>query len=122
MWKEILELAHKRIGKVWLDIFCVHGLKVLSENRDKIWGIKIQPSVVNNVELMESLKELDLNDKELIVNLSGYEISEIEELLAKFQSFNFRKVILQIGFQSYPTLIEDTSLRKIELLKARSLI
>ena len=118
IWKEIIDLACKKFNKIWLDIFDLYGIEILRENIEKIYGLKLQASVLNNLEVINVLSEIDLNNKELIINISGYEISEIENYIIKFNRLNFKKVILQIGFQGYPTDIEDTSLRKIDIIKA----
>jgi len=116
-WKEIIDLAYEKFSKIWLDIFDIYGIEILRENIEKIYGVKLQASVLNNLEIINALSEIDLNNKELIINISGYEISEIENYIIKFNRLNFKKVILQIGFQGYPTNIEDTSLRKIDITK-----
>lgn len=117
-WAEIIGLANKKHFKVWLDLFCVYGVQILGKNLDKIYGIKFQPSILDNLEIITALKPLALSDKELIINVSGLEISTIERSIEKFKKFNFRKIILQLGFQNYPTQIEDTSLKKVDILKA----
>jgi len=117
-WAKIIGLANQKHFKVWLDLFCVYGVQILEKNLDKIYGIKFQPSILDNLEIIDALKPLDLGDKELIINVSGLEISTIECSIEKFKEFNFKKIILQLGFQNYPTQIEDTSLKKIDILRA----
>jgi N,N'-diacetyllegionaminate synthase len=117
-WARIISLANKKNFKVWLDLFCVYGVEILGKNLDKIKGIKFQPSILDNLEILEALRSLDLAEKELIINVSGLEISSIESTLKKFKEFNFKKMILQLGFQNYPTQIEDTSLKKVDILRA----
>ena len=117
-WKTIIKLAHKNIGKVWLDIFCVYGVEIAYENRKRIFGLKLQASVLNNTEVIKALKEMKLHDKKLLINVSGYTIEEIKEILNNFANMGFNKIILQLGFQNYPTKIEDSSLPKIDILKS----
>jgi N,N'-diacetyllegionaminate synthase len=117
-WAEIIGLANQKHFKVWLDLFCVYGVQILEKNFDKIYGIKFQPSILDNLEIMAALKPLALSDKELIINVSGLEISTIERSIEKFKEFNFKKIILQLGFQNYPTQIEDTSLKKVDILRS----
>lgn len=117
-WGEIIRLAHDKISKVWLDIFDLYGIEILEKNMAKIYGIKLQAGVLNNGEIISSLSKMDLrSNKELIINISGYELSEIEDIISNFNKLKFKKIILQIGFQNYPTNIKDTSLRKIEIIK-----
>jgi N,N'-diacetyllegionaminate synthase len=117
-WAEIIDLAREKGFKVWLDLFCVYGVEILEKNLAKIHGIKFQPSILENLEILAALKLLDLTGKELIINISGLELSVIEDSLEKFNEFNFKKIFLQMGYQNYPTRIEDTSLKKIDILRA----
>lgn len=118
VWSEVIALAAES-GDVWLDLFDVYGVEVLAANRERLAGIKLQASILDNIELLEGLSGLDLKKLRLIINISGYEISSIEQYLAKFSSrLDLAEIILQTGFQSYPTSIADTGLQKIPVLKA----
>ncbi|MBL1140614.1 MAG: hypothetical protein HND53_01125 [Proteobacteria bacterium] len=117
-WMEIISEASNKYDGVWLDIFDVFGIEILNDNFRKLTGIKLQASVLLNYEVISSLQNLCLYDKDMIINVSGYEISEIESILNEISILNVRKLILQIGFQSYPTSIEDTALRKIQILRS----
>ena len=117
-WTELINLAGEKGLAVWLDLFCVYGVEILGKNSTKIRGIKLQPSILDNLEITDALQTLDLSDKELIINVSGLELSEIEANLSRFKRFNFKKIILQMGFQNHPTKIEDSSLKKIDILGA----
>ncbi len=117
-WGEIIQLAVEKGFKVWLDLFCVYGVEILEKNLNKIHGIKFQPSILDNLEILGALKPLDLSGNELIINISGLELSVIEASIKKFEEFKFKKIILQMGFQNYPTQIEDTSLKKVDILKS----
>lgn len=116
-WQEIINLAYENGLYIWLDLFCVFGVEILKKNLDKIYGIKFQPSILDNREILEALQALDLENKELMINVSGLELTEIEAALEKFESMLFNGIILQIGFQNYPTRIEDTSLKKVGILQ-----
>jgi len=117
-WTKIINKAHHEYDGVWLDIFDVFGVEVLSENLLNISGIKLQASVLWNYEVTSALSKLCVDDKYLIINISGYEISEIERILNEISNINVKKLILQIGFQSYPTSVEDTALQKIQILRS----
>jgi N,N'-diacetyllegionaminate synthase len=116
-WTEIIDLAAAKNLNVWLDLFCVYGVETLAKNLAKIYGIKLQPSILDNLEILAELKNLTLQDTELIVNISGLEISDIERYFQEFSRFNFKKIILQLGFQNFPTQVEDTSLKKVDVIK-----
>jgi N,N'-diacetyllegionaminate synthase len=117
-WAELIRLSKERGLDVWLDLFCVYGVEILERNIDCVRGIKLQPSILDNLEITEALEKLKLRGKELVINISGLEISEIEDYLTRFRNYNFKKIILQMGFQDYPTRIEDSSLKEIDILKA----
>ncbi len=117
-WAELIGMAKEKGLEVWLDLFCVYGVEILEKNPDKIRGIKLQPSILDNLEITGALGKLELKDKELIINISGLEISEIEDYLVRYRGYNFKQIILQMGYQNHPTKIEDSSLKKIEILKA----
>jgi N,N'-diacetyllegionaminate synthase len=116
-WAEIITLAHETNFKVWLDLFCIYGVEILEKNLSSVFGIKLQPSILDNLEIIDALKKPGLSDKELIINISGLEISAIEHYLEQFRAFGFKKIILQLGFQNFPTQIEDTSLKKVDILR-----
>lgn len=117
VWRDVIALAAAG-GEVWLDLFDTYGVEVLGANKHHVAGIKLQASVLDNVELVEALSKVDLKQLRLIINVSGYEISSIEQYVTKFSQLDLAEIILQIGFQSYPTSIADTGMQKIPLLKA----
>lgn len=117
-WNKIINFSKSSNFKVWLDIFDVYGCKILKNNLKNIVGVKLQASIVDNGEVFEQFKTIDLSKKKLIINISGFDISKIEELLIKYESLKFNEIILQIGFQHYPTDISDTSINKIHILRS----
>ncbi|MGQ3890882.1 cytidylyltransferase domain-containing protein [Legionella sp. CNM-4043-24] len=117
-WQELIATAHQDIGKVWLDLFDVYSIDVLRSNQHLIHGVKIQASVLENYEIREALRQMDLSSLNVILNISGYELDEVVRLAAEFQAFHFREIILQVGFQSYPTEVKDTALQKIAVIKS----
>ena len=78
-------------------------------------GVKLQASVLDNQEVLQSLKSLDLGDIEALINVSGYSLNEISYIEAFSEVFP--KVIIQVGFQGYPTDITDGIL-KLPILKS----
>lgn len=116
-WNEIIELANKKIGQVWIDLFDTYGTTVLKNNLSKVYGIKLQASVLNNIEVINALKGISLSDISMMINISGYEISEIVNFVTTFSGLAPKKLILQIGYQNYPTNIEDSSLNKIDEIR-----
>ena len=118
-WSSTLRKAHSLVNRIWIDIFDEFGLNVFKENITIISGIKLQASTLENLTLTNMLAKLDLSNIDLIINISGYSISEIKNFLVQFRNLNFKNIILQIGFQNYPTKIKHTGLQKIPLLKEK---
>ncbi len=116
-WNEIIELANKKIGQVWIDLFDTYGTTLLNNNLSKVYGIKLQASVLNNLEVINALKSISLKEISMMINISGYEIPEIETFITTFSGLAPKKLILQIGYQNYPTNIEDSSLNKIDEIR-----
>jgi len=117
-WAELIRLAVEKGFQVWLDLFCVYGVEILEKNLDHVRGIKLQPSTLDNLEITGSLEKLPLSGKESIINVAGLELSEIASYINRFETFHFKKIILQMGFQDYPTRVEDSSLKKVDILRA----
>lgn len=117
-WLELISDASAAFDGVWLDIFDRYGTDVLAENTGKVVGIKLQASVLENTEILSALQALDLEDKSLMLNIAGYDISGIEASIERFSGLNVAEIILQLGHQAYPTAIEDTGLQKIQVLRA----
>ena len=117
VWSDVIALAADG-GDVWLDLFDTYGVEVLDANKHRITGIKLQASVLDNVELVDALSRLELKHLRLIINVSGYEVSSVEQYVAKFNRLDWAEIILQIGFQGYPTSIADTGMQKIPVLRA----
>ena len=115
-WTNLIRRASK-YGQVFIDIFDSYGVKIFADNQDFISGVKLQASVLNNDEIYSALSKHDLSQKSLVLNMSGYDLNEIRRITNYFCPLTDR-MILQIGFQSYPTAIKDTALNKISILKA----
>lgn len=117
-WVDLIKDAKKNFDGVWLDIFDCYGVQVLEENLEYIFGIKLQASVLDNFEIYAALRDVNLSNKVLMINVSGYDLSSIQEFIALFSHCKVGEIILQVGHQAYPTELKDTSLQKISVLKA----
>lgn len=116
-WKGFITKAGKT-KDVWLDLFDTYSVEIFRENYDKVRGIKLQASVLNNLEVVEELKKSGLDGKDLIINISGFSISQIDDFVSDFESqLNPRELLLEIGFQSYPTQLVDSGYSKIKTIK-----
>lgn len=116
-WQEIITKAVET-KQVWLDLFDPYGVTILEENRNNIFGIKLQASVLYNEQVITALGKCDCSELKLIVNISAIEINEIEERLASLQKrIAPQEILLEVGFQAYPTELEDSGFNKIAVLK-----
>ncbi|MGH1338217.1 MAG: cytidylyltransferase domain-containing protein [Aureispira sp.] len=116
-WKAIITAAQKT-KDIWIDVFDTYSVEIIEDNMEAIEGIKMQASVLYNLELLQALEQLELSQKKLIINISSYPIDEIREILARIkEQLQPQELILQIGFQAYPTKIEDSALSKIAVLR-----
>lgn len=118
-WKKIIQLAKKHYQGVWLDLSDNYSLKILKSNINNIFGVKLQSSALNNQIIFENLKKIDLKQIELIINVSGYDLNNIKNFYFKFLKLKCKNVVIQIGFQAYPTKIKDSNLEKINLIKKK---
>lgn len=116
-WKEIINKA--LITKdIWIDVFDKYSISIIKDNLNNIYGLKLQASILYNKEVIAELKKIDLHKKPIILNISGLKIDEIKDLVFQFEiDFNNSEIILQVGFQGYPTKIEDSGISKIDILK-----
>jgi N,N'-diacetyllegionaminate synthase len=118
-WSSIINLASSLFDGVWIDVFDVYGVEIFKENFSSVTGLKLQASVLDNQEVLNALKSLDYSSKSIMLNISGYEISEIDFFIKNFQAIAPEaSIILQIGFQGYPTKLEDTGLQKINIFRS----
>jgi len=115
-WQRLIRRASK-IGDTFIDVFDSYSVKILEQNQRLIAGIKLQASVLENDEVLSILRNINLSQKTLVLNISGFELSEIQRILDRFHELT-SNIVLQIGFQSYPTAIEDTALQKVAILRA----
>jgi N,N'-diacetyllegionaminate synthase len=116
-WSKIINLAIENFNGIWLDLFDSYGVDVLSDNLASIHGIKLQASVLENHEVIDELIKLSLINQSLMINVSGFELHNIDIFIQTFSQISANKIILQIGHQAYPTSLKDTGLQKINKLR-----
>lgn len=115
-WKNIISKCSE-FCDVWIDVFDAYSVKIIAQNFEKICGIKLQASVLHNLEVFELLQNLNLRDLKIIINVSGFTIDEVNDIVNRFKILNSKELILQAGFQDYPTKLQDTGLNKIAILR-----
>lgn len=119
VWRDIITETAPHFD-IWLEMADINCVAVLAENSDNVTGMKLQASMLENEEVLGLLKSMDISEKRLLANISGFELSRIEELLIELAQVGFRadNITLQVGFQSYPTAIEDSQLNKLAVLSS----
>ena len=115
-WKQIISKA-SQTKEIWLDLFDEYSLQVLQENLGNIKGFKVQASVLGNHQLFRKMKDLDLEGKLCILNVSAYGIEEIEQTIHTVASVFKGEIILQVGYQSHPTEFMNSGLSKLPVLR-----
>jgi N,N'-diacetyllegionaminate synthase len=116
-WKEIIDEAYET-KDVWLDVSNSYSVNILSQNVRKVKGIKFQASVLDNILLIKELKAIDFSDKTVIINIASLSLEQIRNHLEFIrENLKPKQIVLQIGFQDYPTKLEDSGLSKIEVIK-----
>ena len=118
-WREILKLSYKMFQGIWLDIFDQYGIEILKINLKYIYGIKIQASVLENKKIIFELSKLNLKNKKLILNISGKNLVEIKSIIEIFEQLNFKEIILQCGYQDYPTSLKETNFNKVSIIQKK---
>ena len=117
-WKNIIRKSNIKTN-IWLDLFDNYSFEILKKNLNYIHGFKLQPSILFNKNLYNSLRTINLKKKIVILNISGLSLSKINEFIKKFEILKPKKIIIQFGFQSYPTEIKDTNLNKVFEIKKK---
>lgn len=116
-WQNFIARAHST-KDVWIDVFDSYGLQVLQSNIKLIHGIKLQVSVLFNFALLEELSLIDLSAQKLIINVASLTEDEISYHVDKIKStLNINELLIEVGFQAYPTTSADSGLSKIQVIK-----
>lgn len=117
-WSEIIAKAAKT-KEIWLDLFDTYGVEVLNENLTSVSGVKLQASILYNEHVIEALVATDCSKLRLIINVSALSIVEIKERIERFElKINPSEILLEVGFQAYPTLLEDSGINKLKILRS----
>ena len=116
-WQSIISTA-SHTKDVWLDIFDEYGVHTFHQNKDLVFGVKLQPSVLYNHTVLKALARCEMTDKMLILNIAGLELDEIRERVETITDLlNPFEVLIEVGFQAYPTKLVDSGLAKISRIK-----
>lgn len=120
-WKKILSYAKGKGFDIWIDVFDLYSIEILKDNLNLVTGIKLQSSVLDNLKVLKRLSETIKGRKiKIVLNIAGRELENIKEILTDFKTNYFdNEIILQAGFQAYPTDAEDLTLSKIYILRSK---
>lgn len=118
-WSAIINKAYES-KEIWLDIFDSYGIEIFNENIKKIIGIKFQSSVLYNYEVFNKLKSFDLSEKKIIINVAAQPINDIQEIINYIEEvLKPEEILLEFGYQAYPTSLEDSGLCKLVIIKTQ---
>lgn len=119
-WERVIGTANERIGAVWIEMADANCAAVFAANKARIAGAKFQASMVDNREVLAAFTEAQGDTPvDVMVNVSGYELTDLEAVVSRFLAVPHRTLTLQIGFQGYPTEVSDTLFNKIAIIRAR---
>lgn len=114
-WDQAIDLAVKLDLDVWADATDGSSISRIERNKVKIFGLKIPPSTILETDHAKAVLAFG---KTTLIGIGGHEDSVIEKTVAAFRAIN-DNIILQHGFQGYPTLPEDATLARLAYLKHR---
>lgn len=118
-WETILNKA-KETKEIWLDLFDTYGVEIFEQHRSNVKGIKLQPSILYNESVICAIESKKLNEHILIINISALEMAEIEERLSNLnQRLSPKEIWIEVGFQSFPTELQDSAFVKIDFIRNR---
>jgi spore coat polysaccharide biosynthesis protein SpsF (cytidylyltransferase family)/sialic acid synthase SpsE len=116
-WQIIIDSA-AQTKEIWIDLFDTYGVFIAEKFKHVIRGIKLQPSILYNQEVINALVASKHKYQTLIINVSALTIEEIKERITYLQqTIQPTEIWLEVGFQSYPTELSDSAFVKIEHLK-----
>lgn len=111
-WFKLIKFSKKKGLKFFFDIFGKNSLHLAEKL--KVDGIKIHPTDINNIQLLKRIKNSKI--KKVILGVGGAKFSEIKDV---YKLLKNKKIILMLGFQSYPTPNNENNLLKINFLKKK---
>ena len=111
-WGQLIQQAHDGGINMVADVFGIESAEMLLARG--IDGFKIHATDIKNTPLLEFLAR---SGKPLLLSVGGSQKEEIEKAVAILKKHNAAEIVLLHGFQSYPTLVSDTNLNKLKILR-----
>lgn len=116
-WNKAINTAYQT-KDVWLDMFDSFGVQVLSDNLNKVYGIKFQSSVLYNLEVFHLLEKINLSKHKIILNVAAQPLEDIKQIISKVEHLlEPEEILLEFGYQAYPTRLEDSGFSKFDTIK-----
>ncbi len=115
-WAKVFDKAYET-KDIWIDVFDLYGVSIIQKNLSNIYGLKLQTSILDNQEVYHALQAIDISELKLIINIAGRSKTDIKNIVDKYEALNVEELLLEVGFQAYPTDLVDAGLSKIKYLK-----
>lgn len=116
-WESIITQAAET-KDIWIDIFDLYGVEAVQRFNEKVHGVKFQASVLENFEVISALKETNMKGKYLMLNIAGMEMEDVHQKIRFIESeIDCQEILLQVGYQNYPTPISKSGIFKIRDLQ-----
>lgn len=109
---ELVKLSQELEIELCFDVFGYESLRVCEDLNLKT--IKIHPTDLNNVALLQALNKTEI--EEVILGVGGALIEEIDLALSYLTE---KKITLLLGHQAYPTPLEDNGLFRLNYLNQK---
>lgn len=111
-WASLVERARAANLRVFADVFGLHSGRLMHDLG--VDGFKIHSSDVPNTPLLEYVAGCG---RTVLLSAGGSTAAEIRTALRTLRAGSAAPLILMHGFQSFPTRLEDTDLRRIPALR-----
>jgi sialic acid synthase SpsE len=112
-WLNLIGYAKKLNLAVMADIFDRESLIISEEGG--VDGYKVHSTILSDISLIEEIAE---TKKPILISVGGSTYSEIKEVFKIFKKAK-NKIFFMIGYQSFPTKIEDSNLNLISYFKKK---
>jgi N,N'-diacetyllegionaminate synthase len=113
-WRELVSFAHEVKLHVFADVFGLDSAnQMISLGID---GFKIHAADVANKDLLRCVAATGLP---VLLSTGGSTWIETSEALFVLKGAGAGTIILMHGFQSYPTKLTDSSLRRVQILRSK---
>jgi N,N'-diacetyllegionaminate synthase len=112
-WREVLTEAGQSNVDIHVEVFDETSLE-LAESVDVVSGYKIPTSDIGN---LQHLRNVASTGKQVYLAVGGALSEEIESAITTLKEVGCNQPILMLGFQSFPTKLEDSNLVRLRMLR-----